>query len=134
MRLNLGTVFFCVILLDSVQGLICDCDLRYCEVSSCQTDGVCFASLKRNLKTGRVNEVRRCIDKVYLVPLQRPFVCEYNHHASHIYACQRWTAAPEYDRGRQCHDAQQVSAAVVSGMSRSASNVASRSAETRLHS
>ncbi len=65
--------------------LRCACDSRYCAASSCATDGVCFASLKRATPTGPVDAALRCVDAAYLIPPERPFVCEYNRRQNHTY-------------------------------------------------
>eukprot|EP00095_Tigriopus_kingsejongensis_P006114 snap_masked-scaffold98_size375582-processed-gene-0.0 protein:Tk06114 transcript:snap_masked-scaffold98_size375582-processed-gene-0.0-mRNA-1 annotation:"activin receptor type i" len=73
-----------------VVGLECHCDPRYCATPTCQTEGVCFASTKR-LADGSVDRVERCMDPEFLIPAQRPFVCEHNQHRNHTYknACCR---------------------------------------------
>ena len=68
----------------TTSALVCSCDDRYCTTPTCETDGVCFASLKRE-KDGSVTRGVRCVDKHYLIPPQRPFVCEYNLRNNHTY-------------------------------------------------
>jgi hypothetical protein len=65
--------------------LRCRCDPRYCAESTCLTDGVCFASAKRSSPGGPVDVVTRCVDSAFLIPPQRPFVCEYNRRRNHTY-------------------------------------------------
>ncbi len=64
--------------------LRCECDPRYCPETTCLTDGVCFASVKRD-DDGTVDRVTRCIDSMYLIPPQRPFLCEFNHRQNHTF-------------------------------------------------
>jgi hypothetical protein len=70
----------------AAMAMECDCDPRYCETPTCHTDGVCFVSIKRKKDDpGAVDTVVRCMDKLYLIPPERPFVCEYNHNLNHTY-------------------------------------------------
>ena len=68
-------------------GLLeCDCDPRYCSQPTCQTDGVCFVSLTRSRRDpAEVVRSRRCIDKTFLVPIERPFVCIPSLKLNHSY-------------------------------------------------
>ena len=68
-------------------GLLeCDCDPRYCNQPTCQTDGVCFVSLTRSKRDpAEVLRTRRCIDKAFLVPIERPFVCIPSLKLNHSY-------------------------------------------------
>ena len=68
-------------------GLLeCDCDPRYCSQPTCQTDGVCFVSLTRSRRDpAEVIRSRRCIDKTFLVPIERPFVCIPSLKLNHSY-------------------------------------------------
>jgi len=65
--------------------LKCACDPRYCSSRTCLTDGVCFASLKRSSPDGAVDAVLRCVDRQFLIPPGRPFVCEHNLRRNHTY-------------------------------------------------
>jgi hypothetical protein len=65
--------------------LRCACDPRYCVRRTCLTDGVCFASLKRASRGGQVDAVLRCVDRQYLIPPRRPFICEHNLKRNHTY-------------------------------------------------
>ncbi len=70
----------------AVSALECDCDPRYCHSPTCHTDGVCFVSIKRKEdEPDSVDTVVRCMDELYLIPRERPFVCEYNHNQNHTY-------------------------------------------------
>ena len=52
-------------------GLLeCACSDSYCETPSCHTDGLCFASLKRD--PHRIHRLHRCIDAAHLIPPNPP--------------------------------------------------------------
>lgn len=74
---------FFSLLCPSVGALLCSCDLRYCSSQVCETDGICFLSLKQ--KNDKVDRVTRCVDKTYLIPPQRPFICEHNQKQTDLY-------------------------------------------------
>ena len=66
--------------------LECDCDPRYCNQPTCQTDGVCFVSLARSKHDPHeITRGMRCIDKTFLVPIERPFVCIPSLKLNHSY-------------------------------------------------
>ena len=56
-------------------GLLeCDCDPRYCNQPTCQTDGVCFVSLARSKRDpNEVVRSARCIDGHCQRPLDAGF-------------------------------------------------------------
>ena len=66
-------------------ALECQCSTEYCSTPTCSTDGICFLSLKRGANNGEVVRSTRCIDKNFLIPIERPFVCEYNLRLNHTY-------------------------------------------------
>ena len=80
-----------------------DCDAA---TARCSTDGMCFSSLKRirGKRSGKLRIVRidRCVDADFLIPRQRPLICEYNRHQNHTYisAC--------CDNHNLCNSAQQL--------------------------
>jgi len=67
-------------------GHTADCDRG---TMRCHTDGMCFSSLKRiRLKRSdetKVVRIDRCVDADYLIPRQRPIICEYNRRHTHSY-------------------------------------------------
>lgn len=85
----LTVILTLTLLVAFTDGLECECDPRYCTSSPCFTDGICFSSLvrKRDNKTGQelLDRVDRCIDRAYLLPPERPLLCEYNRKQSHKY-------------------------------------------------
>ena len=72
----------------SSSGLLtCACDTRYyCQEETCETDGMCFVSLTRSKRDPeKIEKSFRCLDQAFLIPPQRPIVCEYNHNQNHTY-------------------------------------------------
>ena len=84
-KMSISPFVFFYLLFGCAHALLCECDSRYCEESYCETDGVCFVSLKRSNKDGSIDKVTRCLDKAYLIPKERPFICEYNLNQNHTY-------------------------------------------------
>ena len=70
---------------------VCSKHTSECDraTARCTTDGMCFSSLKRikSKRSGNMVVVRidRCVDADYLIPRQRPLICEYNRHRNYSY-------------------------------------------------
>ena len=75
----------------SLLECVCSKHTSECDraTARCQTDGMCFSSLKRikSKRSGNMVVVRidRCVDADYLIPRQRPLICEYNRHRNYSY-------------------------------------------------
>ena len=75
----------------SLLECVCSKHTSECDraTARCTTDGMCFSSLKRirSKRSGNMVVVRidRCVDADYLIPRQRPLICEYNRHRNYTY-------------------------------------------------
>ena len=78
------TIIFICLITGSI-ALHCDCDPRYCDKGFCETDGVCFVSLLKKEENQEIRKEFRCIEQSYLIPPQRPFLCEYNQRQDFKY-------------------------------------------------
>lgn len=66
-------------------GLLCSCnDKKICPNQHCQTDGICIFTVRR-LKSGKIREKLQCLDRKYMIPPERPFICQYSKKRKHEY-------------------------------------------------